>query len=54
MVEFDCEGCGIHVYAFGRNRVPVSHLCATCEWLCEHVPDPVEMMVMRKRMEPIR
>ena len=41
-VEFDCEGCGVHVLSFGRDRVPVSHLCATCEWLCEFVPDPDE------------
>ena len=40
MIEFDCEGCGGHVVATGRDTIPRSGLCATCEWLCEFVPDP--------------
>lgn len=50
MIEFVCEGCGDHVYAFGRVSVPVSGLCAVCEWLCEYVPDPEAMMALRLRM----
>jgi hypothetical protein len=49
-VEYDCEGCGVHVYAF-RETVPVSRMCATCEWMCEHVPDPEEMMRLRKQLD---
>jgi hypothetical protein len=41
--EFDCEGCGAHVYAFGQDKPPSHQFCATCVWLCEHVPDPDEM-----------
>jgi hypothetical protein len=51
MVEFDCEGCGVHVVQLGRDAVPVSCMCAVCEWLCEHIPDPVEMMAARRRMD---
>ena len=40
MIEFDCEGCGVHVLSFGPERVPKSHLCATCEFLCERVLEP--------------
>lgn len=47
MIEYDCEGCGIHVYAYGRDAAPMTGFCGTCEWLCEHVPDPEEMMAIR-------
>jgi hypothetical protein len=52
VIEFDCEGCGVHVFAFGRDTVPLTHLCATCEWLCEFVPDPEELMAVRRRLAP--
>jgi len=52
MSEFDCEGCGAHVFALGRARVPRSGFCALCEWLCEFVPDPQEMMDLRARIGP--
>ena len=32
MIEFDCEGCGSHVYGIGTKRVPNSRLCSVCEW----------------------
>lgn len=32
VVEFDCEGCGVHVTGFGRDTPPASHLCSVCEW----------------------
>jgi hypothetical protein len=51
MIEFDCEGCGVHVVDLGTVEVPESRLCAVCGWLCEFVPDPVEMMEMRKRLD---
>lgn len=36
MIEFDCEGCGVHVVGFfGRETVPTNHFCASCAWLCE-------------------
>jgi hypothetical protein len=51
MIEYDCEGCGVHVFGFGRDTVPVSHMCAGCAWLCEFVPDPVEMMELRRKVK---
>lgn len=48
-VEYDCEGCGAHVFGSGRDTVPKSHMCTVCEWLCEHVPDPEAMMDLRQR-----
>jgi hypothetical protein len=50
-VEFDCEGCGVHVIAFGIEAAPRHQMCATCAWMCEFVPDPVEMMELRNRVE---
>jgi hypothetical protein len=54
MIEFDCEGCGTHVFEFRREAVPTSQLCATCEWLCEFVPDPDEFWQAYQRMQPER
>jgi len=50
MVEFDCEGCGVHVATFGPEVIPKNHMCATCEWACEHIPDPDEFWEFIKRM----
>ena len=50
MIEFDCEGCGIHVFSFGDETVPTSHLCGTCAFLCEFVPDPVEFWAAYQRL----
>jgi hypothetical protein len=47
MCEFDCEGCGVHVVAFDIIDPSAHGFCASCAWLCEHVPDPVEMMECR-------
>jgi hypothetical protein len=44
MIEFDCEGCGAHVFGYGRETVPKSGMCAVCEWYCEHIPDPEKMI----------
>jgi hypothetical protein len=48
--EFDCEGCGVHVFNIGRAR-PTSGFCAVCEFLSKHTP-PEELMDMRRRCEP--
>jgi hypothetical protein len=50
-IEFNCEGCGVHVVAFGLATIPKTGLCAMCEWLCEFVPDPEEMMAVRQRLK---
>lgn len=39
-VEFDCEGCGIHVVAIVAEEIPAHGLCATCAFVCEHAPGP--------------
>lgn len=51
-VEYDCEGCGSHIYNAGYDKVPKTGLCLMCAWLCEHVPDPEAMMVIRKHGLP--
>lgn len=47
IVEFDCEGCGEHVVAFGIETIPSHGFCAVCAWLCENIIDPIEMMEIR-------
>ena len=40
--EYDCEGCGVHVFAFGIPAPPDSMFCATCAWWSEFVPSYME------------
>lgn len=47
-VTFRCEGCGDRVFAFGIERPPLHGLCSVCAWLCEEVPDPEDMMRLRR------
>jgi hypothetical protein len=54
MIEYDCEGCGCHVCAYGIERIPIHSLCCTCAWLCEHIPDPEIMMKEYKRAHAIK
>lgn len=46
-VSYYCEGCGMHVFAFGIARVPAHGFCSVCAWLCEHL-SPEEMATYRK------
>ena len=32
-VEFDCEGCGGHIYSVGMARVPDDGFCGACGML---------------------
>lgn len=48
--EFDCEGCGMHVVAFGIDKPLPHQFCSTCAWLCEHVPNPGEMWQIYTRL----
>jgi hypothetical protein len=52
-VEFDCEGCAVHVVSYGTDAIPRHHFCCMCEWLEEFVTDPEEMMILRKRLDLI-
>ena len=38
MIEFDCEGCGVHVHLFAADDVPASGFCGGCHELnrCWH------------------
>ncbi len=49
-VAFHCEGCGDHVFAFGIAAPPAHGLCSVCAWLCEEVPDPEQMMRLRRML----
>jgi hypothetical protein len=49
-LEWDCEGCGTHVFAFGRTAIPKHLFCATCEHLCAFVANPEEIERIRRRL----
>jgi hypothetical protein len=49
IVEFDCEGCGVHVIAFGITARPRHGFCAVCAWLTEFI-DPSELDRVRRRL----
>lgn len=48
--EFNCEGCGLRVVVFGATQQPAHGFCSVCAWLCEFVPDPEEMMSVRRAL----
>lgn len=50
MIEFDCEGCGVHVVDLGSVEVRPSRLCGTCDFLCENVRDPDEFWSAYQRV----
>lgn len=52
MIQFDCEGCGTRVYAWGRTRPPAHGFCASCAFVCEFVTDPEEFWAMHQRLVP--
>ncbi len=37
------------VYAYGITAPPSHGFCATCEWLCEHVREPAEVVAQMQR-----
>jgi hypothetical protein len=49
VIEFDCEGCGVHVVDLGSVTAPTSRQCVTCEWLCKFIRDPVEFWAAYQR-----
>ena len=36
-VEYDCEGCGVHVVALGIVAPPGHGFCSICDWLNDFV-----------------
>ena len=53
-VEFACEGCGVRVALLSVYRPPSHGFCVQCAFLCEYIPDPVEMMAVRKTLDADR
>jgi hypothetical protein len=49
-VDFRCEGCGSLVALLGLNRRPAHRFCIVCAFLCTHVPDPAELVELRRRI----
>lgn len=47
--EFDCEGCGAHVYHYSLSEPPKHMFCATCLWLNEYATAD-EFWILYKRM----
>lgn len=49
-VEWDCEGCGVHVYAFGIDSVPKHQMCITCVKLNEMAITADEFWQLHRRL----
>lgn len=47
--KFICEDCGADIVSIPAVNPPPTR-CATCTWLEEFVPDPVEREELRRRM----
>jgi hypothetical protein len=53
-VEYSCEGCGVRVITLAVFRPPAHGFCIQCAFLCAYVPDPVEMVALRKALDADR
>jgi hypothetical protein len=47
-IEFDCAGCGYHIFNPILDTPPADRRCYECTFLDEHVPDPVEREAVRR------
>jgi hypothetical protein len=54
MVEYACEGCGVRVVSLSLSRTPAHGFCVQCAFLCEFIPDPKEMLEVRKALDAER
>jgi len=48
--EFDCEGCGAHVYHYSLSKPPKHMFCATCLWLNETDLSAEEFWLLYKQI----
>jgi len=48
--EFDCEGCGAHVYHYSLTKPPKHMFCATCLWLNETDLSAEEFWLLYKQI----
>jgi len=53
-VEYACEGCGVRVTVLGAFLPPAHGFCVQCAFLCDYIPDPAEMMAVRKALDADR
>jgi hypothetical protein len=53
-VTYSCEGCGVSVTSLALFKPPAHGFCIQCAFLCAYVPDPVEMVAMRKALDADR
>jgi hypothetical protein len=50
-IEFDCEGCGDHIYGVSISHVPKDQLCSTCLFLDIYLRDNLkEFWAVYKRL----
>ena len=54
MVEYTCEGCGVRVASLPLSYPPTHGFCVQCAFLCEFIPDPKEMLEVRKVLDAER
>jgi hypothetical protein len=50
-IEYTCEGCGVHVSALSLFQQPAHGFCVQGAFLCEYIPEPVEMLAVRKALD---
>ena len=48
-IEYTCEGCGVRVAALSVSEPPAHGFC-----VCEYIPDPGEMLAVRKALDADR
>ncbi len=56
VVEYDCEGCGVHVYGLGYAHIPKNHMCSGCGFIHWSVTEPKvreELLVHLGYMKPL-
>jgi len=52
--DYTCEGCGMRVIALSAFQPPAHGFCVQCALLCECIPDPEEMLAVRKALDADR
>jgi hypothetical protein len=53
-IEYTCEGCGVRVSALAVFQPPAHGFCVQCAFLCEFIPEPAEMLAVRKALDVAR
>jgi hypothetical protein len=53
-IEYTCEGCGMRVVSLPIFQPPAHGFCVQCAFLCEYIPDPEEMLAVRRALDADR